>query len=130
MQRVVPYEKQGRVFGFAASVESAAAPVSAFLIGPIAQFWLIPYMESSQGQDTFGWLLGDGEARGIALAFVGASLVLLLVVLLAFFSKPYRELSEAYAAAPPSLPEDEDEGTDAAAAGPGRPTDDLRSGLR
>jgi DHA3 family multidrug efflux protein-like MFS transporter len=103
VQRVVPYEKQGRVFGFAASVESAAAPVSAFLVGPLAQFWLIPYMNSQAGQDSLGWLLGEGEARGIALAFVGASLVLLVVVLLAFASKPYRELSDAYAAAPPSL---------------------------
>lgn len=119
VQRVVPFEKQGRVFGFAASVESAAAPVSAFLIGPIAQFWLIPYMDSEEGQNTWGWLLGDGEARGIALAFVGASLVLLLVVLLAFVSKPYHELSDAYAAAPPSLhvadaDEGDGEGTDAA----------------
>lgn len=117
VQRVVPFEKQGRVFGFAASVESAAAPVSAFLIGPLAQFWLIPYMDSQAGQDSLGWLLGPGEARGIALAFVAASAVLLVVVLLAFVSKPYRELSAAYAAAPPSLHADE-EGTDAAAAAP------------
>ena len=116
VQRVVPYEKQGRVFGFAASVESAAAPVSAFLIGPIAEFWLIPFMESTSGQEAFGWLLGDGEARGMALAFVGASLLLLLVVLLAFVSKPYRELSAAYAAAPPSLHTDDEGETDADAA--------------
>ena len=103
IQRVVPYEKQGRVFGFAASVESAAAPVSAFIVGPIAQFWLIPFMESTEGQDAFGWLLGDGEARGIALVFVIASALLLVVVLLAFASRPYRELSRAYAEAPPSL---------------------------
>lgn len=103
IQRVVPYEKQGRVFGFAASVESAAAPVSAFIVGPIAQFWLIPFMESSDGQDSLGWLLGDGDARGIALVFVIASALLLLVVLLAFASRPYRDLSAAYAAAPPSL---------------------------
>lgn len=109
VQRVVPYEKQGRVFGFAASVESAAAPISAFLVGPLAQFWLIPFMDSQAGQDSLGWLLGEGEARGIALAFVGASLVLLLVVLLAFVSKPYRELSDAYAAAPPSLHADDGE---------------------
>lgn len=106
VQRVVPFEKQGRVFGFAASVESAAAPVSAFLIGPLAQFWLIPFMDSQAGQESFGWLLGAGEARGIALAFFAASLVLLIVVLLAFVSKPYRLLSDAYAAAPPSLPAD------------------------
>ncbi len=80
VQRVVPFEKQGRVFGFAASVESAAAPVSAFLVGPLAQFWLIPFMNSQEGQDSLGWLLGPGEARGIALAFVGASSLLLIVV--------------------------------------------------
>ncbi|MET0860176.1 MAG: MFS transporter [Microbacterium sp.] len=120
VQRVVPFEKQGRVFGFAASIESAAAPVSAFLIGPIAQFWLIPYMNSPAGQDTFGWLLGPGEARGIALAFVAASLVLLVVVLLAFVSKPYRRLSAAYASAPAQL-ETQD---DAAAATPSAVKDD------
>ncbi|MBW9092219.1 MFS transporter [Microbacterium jejuense] len=128
VQRVVPFDKQGRVFGFAASVESAAAPVSAFIIGPLAQFWLIPYMESPQGQNTFGWLLGDGEARGIALAFVGASLVLLLVVLLAFVSKPYRELSDAYASAV-AADEEGDAAPDVAAA-VGDAGEDLRSGLR
>jgi len=106
VQRVVPFDKQGRVFGFAASVESAAAPVSSFLVGPLAQFWLIPFMDSQDGQDSLGWLLGPGEARGIALAFVGASLVLLVAVMLAFVSRPYRRLSAAYAAAPPSLPVD------------------------
>ncbi|WP_127473129.1 MFS transporter [Microbacterium sulfonylureivorans] len=115
VQRVVPFEKQGRVFGFAASVESAAAPLSAFLIGPIAQFWLIPYMNSQAGQDSLGWLLGPGEARGIALAFLGASAVLLIVVLVAFISKPYRELSAAYAAAPPSLHTEGDDAADASA---------------
>ena len=115
VQRVVPFEKQGRVFGFAASVESAAAPVSSFLVGPLAQFWLIPYMETPQGQERFGWLLGEGEARGIALAFIGASTLLLIVVLLAFISPFYRRLSAAYAAAPPSLEtETETEPPDAA----------------
>ncbi|WP_106814925.1 MFS transporter [Microbacterium timonense] len=133
VQRVVPFEKQGRVFGFAASVESAAAPISAFIIGPLAQFWLIPYMESQDGQNALGWLLGDGQARGIALAFVGASLVLLLVVLLAFVSKPYRELSDAYAAAAPPAADDGDAAAlpapDAAAA-IGEAGEDLRSNLR
>lgn len=112
VQRVVPFEKQGRVFGFAASVESAAAPVSAFVIGPLTQFWLIPFMDSPAGQESLGWLLGPGEARGIALAFLAASALLLIVVLLAFLSKPYRQLSAAYAAAPPSL------STEGAPAGP------------
>lgn len=125
VQRVVPYEKQGRVFGFAASVESAAAPVSAFVIGPLTQFWLIPFMDSPAGQDSLGWLLGPGEARGIALAFLAASALLLIVVILAFVSKPYRELSAAYAAAPPSLPA---EGTDASASAPAAAPGSLAAG--
>ncbi|WP_460776234.1 MFS transporter [Microbacterium sp. GXF7504] len=99
VQKVVPYETQGRVFGFAASVESAASPISAYLIGPIAQFWLIPFMETDAGRDAFGWLLGDGDARGIALVFVIAGLLTFLLVLLAFCSRAYRRLTEAYAAA-------------------------------
>jgi DHA3 family multidrug efflux protein-like MFS transporter len=140
VQRVVPFEKQGRVFGFAASIESAAAPISAFIVGLIAQFWLIPFMASTEGQDAFGWLLGAGEARGIALVFVLASALLLVVVLLAFVSRPYRQLSAAYAAAPPSLETDEggssdDAITDADDAGDRReqddaPADSVGSGIR
>ena len=102
LQRVVPYRTQGRVFGFAQSVEAAASPVSAFLIGPIAQFWLIPYMASDAGKERFGWLLGAGEARGIALVFLLAGAIMLVTVLLALASRPYRQLSRAYASAPPS----------------------------
>lgn len=101
LQRVVPFRTQGRVFGFAQSVELAASPVSAFMIGPIAEFWLIPYMESAEGRSTWGWLVGSGEARGIALVFLAAGLIMLVTVLLALASAPYRRLSRAYAAAPP-----------------------------
>ena len=43
LQKVVPFERQGRVFGFAQSVEMAASPLTAFLISPIAQFVAIPF---------------------------------------------------------------------------------------
>jgi DHA3 family multidrug efflux protein-like MFS transporter len=101
LQRVVPYRTQGRVFGFAQSVELAASPISAFLIGPIAEFWLIPYMESAEGRDTWHWLLGSGDARGIALVFLAAGGIMFLTVLLALASAPYRRLSASYAVAPP-----------------------------
>ena len=61
IQKVVPYQTQGRVFGFAQAFEAAAAPVTAFLIAPIAQFWIIPYMDSEAGQEAWGWLLGEGD---------------------------------------------------------------------
>ncbi|MFZ0528999.1 MAG: MFS transporter [Propionicimonas sp.] len=96
LQRVVPFEKQGRVFGFAQTIEVAAAPISAFLIGPVAQFWLIPYMDTDAGQERFGWLLGDGVARGIALVFVVASLLGLVLTLGAFLTRSYRLLAARY----------------------------------
>ena len=49
IQRVVPFKRQGRVFGFAQSIETTAAPLTALAVGPIAEFWIIPYMNSSQG---------------------------------------------------------------------------------
>lgn len=97
LQRVVPFEKQGRVFGLAQSFESALAPVAAFAIGSLAQLLLIPYMASGPGHATFGWLLGEGDARGIALTFVTASLVMFVAVLLAFSSHAYRRLTNSYA---------------------------------
>ena len=100
MQRVVPYARQGRVFGFAQAVEVAASPLSAFLVGPLAQFWLIPYMASPEGRASWGWLLGDGQARGIAAVFVLSSVVGLAITLAALASRPYRVLSDAYASAP------------------------------
>ncbi|MGJ7027370.1 MFS transporter [Petrimonas sulfuriphila] len=96
IQTVVPKIKQGRVFGFAQTVESAATPVSSYLIGPIAQFSIIPFMESDAGKQTFGWLLGEGNARGIALTFVLAGLFMLLLSLLAFRTRAYHRLSESF----------------------------------
>lgn len=97
IQRVVPLKRQGRVFGLAQAVESASTPISAFLIGPLAEFVVLPYMRTEAGQNTFGWLLGSGQARGIALVFVAASIVMLVIVLLAFMSRAYRNLSQYYA---------------------------------
>ena len=81
---------------FAAAIESATAPITAFLIAPIAEFLIIPYMDSDGGRATWGWLLGDGEARGIALIFLFAGLILVAVGLLAFLTPSYRILSAEY----------------------------------
>lgn len=97
IQRVVPLKRQGRVFGFAQSAEAAAAPIVAFIIGPIAEFIIIPFMDSSKGQSTFGWLLGSGDARGIALVFIIAGFIMVCATILAFYSKSYRILSKFYA---------------------------------
>lgn len=96
VQRVVPLKRQGRVFGLAQAIESASSPLSAFIVAPIAQFMIIPYMQSAEGDAAFGWLLGQGDARGIALVFLVASFIMLIAVLLAFTTKAYRQLSAFY----------------------------------
>ena len=96
IQRVVPYKKQGRVFGFAQAFESAAAPITAFMVAPIAEFLIIPYMNSTEGKSSLGWLLGEGEARGIALVFLFSGVIMVLAACLAFMTKSYVKLAEHY----------------------------------
>lgn len=97
IQRVVPLERQGRVFGFAGAVEMAAAPVTAFLIAPIAELWIIPWSRSADGVRTLRPLLGEGTGRGIALVFLVAGLLMVLAAVAAFFSPVYRRVSAVYA---------------------------------
>ncbi|WP_374058544.1 MFS transporter [Naasia sp. SYSU D00948] len=119
IQKVVTFRRQGRVFGFAQAFESAAAPVTSFLIAPIAQFAIIPYMDSTDGRSTWGWLLGEGEGRAIALVFLFAGLALVVIALAAFLTRPYRRLSALYQHAEPKADEDVD-APDVATAAPPR----------
>lgn len=96
IQRVVPLKRQGRVFGFAQAVEAAAAPITAFIIAPIAQYGIIPYMNSPAGKERFGWLLGAGDARGIALVFLVSGILMTIISIVALRTKSYRMLSDHY----------------------------------
>lgn len=96
LQKVVPYERQGRVFGFAQSVEQSASPLTAFLIGPIAQFIFIPFMTTGAGVDLIGGWFGTGADRGIALVFTLTGILGLVMTIIAMNSKYYRLLSQRY----------------------------------
>ena len=84
------------MFGFAQSIEQAAAPITAFLIGPIAQLVFIPFMTTGAGVELLGPWFGTGTDRALALLFTGAGLIGLAVTLLAMRSSAYRTLSENY----------------------------------
>ena len=86
---------QGR--GFAQSIEQAASPITAFLIGPLTQFIVIPFMTDGAGAAAIGDWFGRGPERGIALVFTIAGLVGFVVTLIALNSPQYRQLSNAYA---------------------------------
>jgi DHA3 family multidrug efflux protein-like MFS transporter len=100
IQRVVPFERQGRVFGAATALEVSTGPITSFAIAPIAEFWIIPYLRTAEGERAWSWLLGEGEVRGIALIFLVGGLVMVAAALAAFLTRSYRILSAEYATAP------------------------------
>lgn len=95
-QNLVPHERQGRVFGFAQTVEQAASPLTAFAIGPLTEFVVIPFMTDGWGARVIGPYFGTGSARGIALVFTVAGMIGLLVTILASRSGSYRQLTNYY----------------------------------
>lgn len=95
LQQVVPFERQGRVFGFAQAVENSAAPLMAVLIGPVTQFWAIPLMTEGAGARAVGEWYGTGPERGMALVFTITGVFGIALTLAAMASPYYRALSAA-----------------------------------
>ncbi|MCF0063090.1 MFS transporter [Dyadobacter chenwenxiniae] len=105
LQKVIPHERQGRVFGFAQSIEQAASPITAFMIGPIAKFIFIPFMTTGAGVELIGPWFGTGTARGLALLFTFTGIIGLIVTLIAMQSKAYQKLSRIYKKPDPAFTE-------------------------
>jgi DHA3 family multidrug efflux protein-like MFS transporter len=108
IQRVVPFVEQGRVFGFAQSMETAASPVTSFLLGPIAQIWVVPFMTDGVGADAIGSWFGTGKDRGLALVFIIAGLIGLTATVLALRSRAFHTLSDRYAQGAETVPASSD----------------------
>lgn len=101
LQKAVPFERQGRVFGFAQSVEQAASPLTAFVIAPLTQFIFVPLMTSGAGGDLIGNWYGRGAERGIAVVFTITGVLGVLATIAAFRSQSYRQISASYATGTP-----------------------------
>jgi MFS transporter, DHA3 family, multidrug efflux protein len=96
IQKVVSRNHQGRVFGFSRSLEQSITPLVAFIIGPIAQFIFIPFMTTGAGVQLIGSWFGTGTGRGIALVFILAGIIGLVVTVFAMRSKIYKRLTKRY----------------------------------
>lgn len=96
LQKVVPFHRQGRVFWFSQSVEQIASPITAFLIWPITELFMIPFMTSDIWNTLFNSWFGTTQDRAIALVFSLAWIIGLVITLLAFLSKSYKNLSTVY----------------------------------
>lgn len=99
IQRVVPYQVQGRVFGLAQAIEKAAVPMSAFLVGPIAEYLVIPSLSTGTLASSIGPWFGTGAVRALALVSILAGSIGLAATLLAMSSRAARDLEAAYRAA-------------------------------
>jgi DHA3 family multidrug efflux protein-like MFS transporter len=95
VQKVVPQERQGRVFGFAHSVEMSASPLTTFMIGPIAELIFIPFMTTGAGVDLIGGWFGTGADRGLALVFTLTGIIGLIMTIIAMNTKQYHMLANA-----------------------------------
>ena len=95
LQRLIPYERQGRVFGFAQLVENAASPITAFLMAPLAEAVFMPLMTDGAGADAIGSWFGTGEERGLALLFTIAGILGVMNTLLVWRSRSYHRLRPA-----------------------------------
>jgi DHA3 family multidrug efflux protein-like MFS transporter len=92
LQRAVPFETQGRVFGFAQLVENAASPAVAIMIGPLAEGFAMPFMTSGRGAAWIGDWFGRGPDRGLALIFALAGILGSAVTVAVWGSRSYRRL--------------------------------------
>jgi len=99
LQRSIPYERQGRVFGFAQLIENAASPLTAFMMAPLAEAVFMPLMTDGFGADSIGHWFGIGPERGLALMFTIAGLIGVFVTGLAWMSRSYQRLSAGWEAA-------------------------------
>jgi MFS transporter, DHA3 family, multidrug efflux protein len=96
LQKVVPLERQWRVFGFGQSLENIASPLTAFMIGPLTEFLVMPWVRSG-GMNNIVWdWWGMSDDRAMAVVFVSAGIIGLIVTLIAFRTESYKNLSESY----------------------------------
>jgi DHA3 family multidrug efflux protein-like MFS transporter len=98
LQRLIPYERQGRVFGFAQLVENAASPITAFLMAPLAETVFMPLMTDGAGADAIGSWFGSGPERGLALLFTVAGLLGMVNTILVWRSRSYHRLQASWQA--------------------------------
>jgi hypothetical protein len=79
-QAKVAPDVQGRVFSVRMLIAWLVNPVAMLIAGPLADFVLEPAMRLDGSlTGTFGWLVGAGPGAGIALIFVFAGLMTMLV---------------------------------------------------
>ena len=77
-------------------MENIASPLTAFLIGPLTQFLVIPWLASPVGNEIFGGWWGTTPDRAMAIIFTIAGIIGAIVTLYGFVTKSYKNLSNNF----------------------------------
>ncbi len=88
-QSKVPPDVQGRVFSARRLIAWSSGPITPILAGLLADYVTEPAMQPGGAlAKTFGWLVGTGPGSGMALQFVFAGLLYMLIVLIVILFVP------------------------------------------
>ena len=93
LQRTIPFERQGRVFGFAQLVENAASPLTAFFMAPLAEIVFIPFM-SAVARRLDRLMVRHRRRPGHCADVHARRLIGVVVTVAALSSRSYRRLSD------------------------------------
>lgn len=92
-QTKIAPEMQGRVFALAGVISAASIPLASLIAGPLADRFFEPWMApGGRLAASAGLLLGVGKGRGIALLCLLASVLMAAFVVMAYRSRPLRNL--------------------------------------
>jgi len=92
-QSKVSPEIQGRVFSARAFIATISQPIAMAITGPLADGFLLPgMMDGGVLAPIFGWLVGVGPGKGIALLFLAVGLISSLVGLGAYLIKDIKNV--------------------------------------
>lgn len=101
LQRIVPLALRGRVFAFSAAITGMMLPLAYAISGPLADVVFEPALRPGGALvPLMGTLIGTGAGRGIALMFLLAGTLTVLLTGLAALHTPLRVLEAGPEVAP------------------------------
>ncbi|AGC43402.1 major facilitator family transporter [Myxococcus stipitatus DSM 14675] len=101
LQRIVPLALRGRVFAFSSAITGMMLPLAYSLSGPLADLVFEPALRPGGSLvPLLGTLIGTGAGRGIALMFLLAGTLTVLLTGLAALHRPLRALDARPEASP------------------------------
>ncbi len=94
-QAKVEADVQGRVFSIRRLIAWVSTPLAMLMVGPLADLWLEPAMQSDSAVAAlFGGLVGTEAGSGMSLIMIFSGLAMVVVAIVAFYIPVVRNVEE------------------------------------